>query len=117
MAIRSRGYYREQRQKHIERKKRIIKELGDYWRIPHDGMLSKGKIHCSCPMCRGKDIRGRHIKTLQEQRIDDDIPDQLYWHDWMKYDVADEAESIVSSSDDCRDDTISLDELIESLSD
>lgn len=51
---RSLNYYREQRRKHIKRKKRIIKDLNNYWYYKHDGELSKGKIHCSCKLCRAK---------------------------------------------------------------
>ena len=51
LSNRDRAYYRKQRAKHIRRKKRICqKEYGwDYYN--HDGCYSKGKIHCSCPMC------------------------------------------------------------------
>lgn len=87
MATHNRGYYREQRNKHIQRKKRIVRELGGYWHYPHDGMFSKGKIHCSCPLCRGKDIRGRHIKTRQELRSDDSIKDQIEWYEWLQIDL------------------------------
>jgi hypothetical protein len=51
---RDKNYFREQRQKHINRKKRIIHEQGDYWHYKYDGTLNKGKIHCSCPVCRRK---------------------------------------------------------------
>lgn len=54
---RDRAYYRYQREKHINRKKGIIKRVSGvgndpYWIVKHDGELSKGKIHCSCPLCR-----------------------------------------------------------------
>jgi len=54
---RSRSYYRRERKKHINRKKRIIKLVSGignepYWYYRYEGELSKGKIHCSCPMCR-----------------------------------------------------------------
>lgn len=62
MAVHNRGYYREQRQKHINRKKRIIKEQNDYWSYTHDGELSKGKIHCGCPLCRCK-TNNKHRKV------------------------------------------------------
>ena len=39
------------RAKHIKRKKRLSSY---YWHVEHDGMLSKGKIHCSCPCCSQK---------------------------------------------------------------
>lgn len=54
MTTHNRGYYREQRNKHIRRKKRIIHMLNDYWHFEYEGVLSKGKIHCSCGMCMGK---------------------------------------------------------------
>ena len=48
---RDRGYYREMREKHIKRKKKIS---AHYWHYKFDGQYSKGKIHCSCPICRNK---------------------------------------------------------------
>ena len=68
---RTRAYTRKMRAKHIKRKKRITSH---YWSAdtypyyPHDGMYSKGKIHCSCRMCRSKDYNGRHVPTMQEKR-------------------------------------------------
>ena len=49
---RTRAYRREVRNKAIARKKRIVKNVYymDNW-YPHDGQYSKGKIHCSCPLC------------------------------------------------------------------
>ena len=64
---RTRDYYRKQRAKHINRKKRIIHELIDYWGYKHDGVLSKGKIHCSCWMCSGKTkVHGWKPRDLRE---------------------------------------------------
>ena len=51
---RSSSYRRYKRQASIERKKHIIKSEGNYWHYDFEGVLSKGKIHCSCPMCRRK---------------------------------------------------------------
>ena len=73
MVERTRAYTRKMRAKHIKRKKRIT---AHYWSAdtypyyPHDGMYSKGKVHCSCRMCRAKDYYGRHIATMQEKRHD-----------------------------------------------
>ena len=67
--MRDRSYTRKMRAKAIKRKKRITSHYSmadDYPYYPHDGMYSKGKIHCSCRMCRGKDYYGRHILTKQE---------------------------------------------------
>ena len=37
------------------RKYRLLKQLeGESWYVKHFGMLRKGKIHCSCPMCAAK---------------------------------------------------------------
>jgi hypothetical protein len=58
---RDNSYYREQRRKHIARKKKILKELKFYYGVKYDGELSKGKIHCSCGMCRNKtNNKGKH---------------------------------------------------------
>ena len=55
MAVnRGRAYTRYQRNRHINRKKHIIHKQNDYWFYKYDGVLSKGKIHCSCWFCRLK---------------------------------------------------------------
>lgn len=53
---RTRDYYRKERARHIARKEQIIIKVyhGEAWGEfvgPAHGRLSKGKIHCSCPMC------------------------------------------------------------------
>ena len=71
MNKRSRDYYRKMRAKHIKRKKKIVSNWRWWGQVPyykHDGMFSKGKIHCSCPLCKDKAYYGKHIMTLQEQR-------------------------------------------------
>jgi len=100
MANRNRGYYREMRKKAIKRKKHIInsyrqdnppafidakcsgpelykldnsREFGccdPYWFVEHDGMLSKGKIHCSCGMCSFHRINRQDIKKFYEMESD-----------------------------------------------
>lgn len=77
------GYYRAQREKAINRKKRIIKDQHNYWNVRFDGELSKGKIHCSCPLCRRKsydyakmqDIRNNAsaISSLIDVEMDLDV--------------------------------------------
>lgn len=70
--MRTRAYTRNMRAKHIKRKKKIV----SHWRwfksgyYPYDGMYSKGKIHCSCPLCKSKAYYGKHIPTIQELRHD-----------------------------------------------
>lgn len=51
---RDRNYYREQRAKHIRRKKYICQKCYGWDYYDHDGSYSKGKIHCSCPLCAAK---------------------------------------------------------------
>lgn len=65
---RTRDYYREQRAKHIARKQRMVKEWSMngnclYWVAPA-GALSKGKIHCSCWMCRRKSYDYKKARDL-----------------------------------------------------
>lgn len=63
---RNKSYYRFQRRRHIARKKRIIKySLGGYW-CCCDGYLSKGKIHCSCWMCRTKTYDHKSASDLRK---------------------------------------------------
>lgn len=59
MSNRNAAYYRWQRYRTIEKKKNLLKCLGgdEYlhaWIGGDYGRLAKGKIHCSCPMCRRK---------------------------------------------------------------
>lgn len=69
---RTRDYTRKMRAKHIKRKKKIV----SHWRwfengyYPHDGMYSKNKVHCSCPLCKSKAYYGKHVPTIQELRHD-----------------------------------------------
>lgn len=69
---RSRDYYRKMRAKHIKRKKSIVLNWSGFedGYYEHDGMYSKNKIHCSCKMCRSRDYKGKHVKTMQELRND-----------------------------------------------
>ncbi|MBR1455230.1 MAG: hypothetical protein IJ593_11425 [Lachnospiraceae bacterium] len=62
---RTRDYYRKQRARHINRKKKIIKNQGNYWHFEHPGVLSKGKIHCSCWMCRHKSYDYTKMQDLR----------------------------------------------------
>ncbi len=65
---RSRSYTREMRNKHIARKKRIIKKVysGNYY-VQYDGMLSKGKVHCSCNLCAFAKYN-KHQRTESDMR-------------------------------------------------
>lgn len=77
---RTRDYRRKMRAKHIRRKKRIVsfypvsRAFDGFTYYKHDGMFSKGKIHCSCPLCKVKAFYGKHVPTIQELRhIDKEI--------------------------------------------
>lgn len=61
---RIRAFTRYQRRSHISRKKRII--AGEnIWYYKFEGQLSKGKIHCSCPMCRVKSYNCRQPRDIR----------------------------------------------------
>ncbi len=76
---RSRAYNRLQRKKAIKRKKRICTDFyDDHTWYKFDGQYSKGKVHCSCPMCREKDARGRHILTRGEKLSIMDLKNEEY---------------------------------------
>ena len=56
---RNRVYRRSQRARVISRKVRILRKIGGdklvfAWYRGKAGHFAKGKIHCSCPMCRTK---------------------------------------------------------------
>lgn len=86
---RDRGYYRSQRKRIIQRKQNLLYGIGgrDYWwswTRGANGRLAKGKIHCSCPMCRSKscdvsavrDKRsiGKAAEMLREYLREEDDP-------------------------------------------
>ena len=59
--MRSRAERRKLRYKKIKRKKKIAKEVYGFPYYHKDGKYSKGKIHCSCPLCRDKTKnKGKH---------------------------------------------------------
>ena len=76
---RNRSWYRLQRERAIRRKEHILLSYGgnanlQAWTNGQHGRLSKGKIHCSCWMCRRKSydaISHRDAKLLSN------IKDQL----------------------------------------
>ena len=76
---RDRGYIRRQRKRAIRRKRDILYRIGgqacvDGWARGAEGRFVKGKIHCSCPMCRTKSYdapsaRDRRIAEKAESMI------------------------------------------------
>lgn len=79
MKNRTKAYVRHQRERIIQRKWAILKHVyrtEQEW-MPVRGKLSKGKVHCSCRMCRFEQFHG--IPTAKykakwqamQQEIDD----------------------------------------------
>lgn len=76
---RDRSYYRKQRKRVIHRKEKILLQLGGEkklfaWTHGAPGRLSKGKIHCSCWMCRTKSYDD---PPIQDKRAAINAADQL----------------------------------------
>lgn len=74
-------YRRLQRSRVIRRKKRISHMRYGLDFYEDDGRYSKGKIHCSCQICREKDHRGRHLITKSELIALDRLRDGLSEND------------------------------------
>ena len=77
---RTRQYRRHQRERVISRKSRISHSLYGRGYYRHRGSYSKGKIHCSCRMCRSSDFRGRHILDRGELRTIARMREQFFEH-------------------------------------
>jgi len=81
MKNRSRAYIRHQRERMIQKKWAILQNvmLQENEYMPVRGTLSKGKVHCSCRMCRYEQYhsipKAKHKAKLKamEQEIDDDV--------------------------------------------
>lgn len=76
---RDRSYYREQRRRAIRRKEELLRKISgeEYvcaWTRGVPGRLAKGKIHCSCWMCRRKSYDD---PQLRDKRAAMDAADQL----------------------------------------
>ncbi|GKV65626.1 MULTISPECIES: hypothetical protein [unclassified Sporosarcina] len=73
---RTRAYTRHQRERIIKKKLSILRNVLGYEEkyLPVAGKLNKGKIHCSCKMCRYEQFYGipkakhRSIINLEEER-------------------------------------------------
>ena len=75
---RDRGYYRRQRAKTIRRKEHILYGIGgqedvDAWERGARGRLAKGKIHCSCPMCRTKSYDQLGMRDMRAKEKERDM--------------------------------------------
>ena len=76
---RNRNYYRQQRKRAIKRKVNILRKIGgecyvNAWSGGVLGRFAKGKIHCSCRMCRCKSC---DELTVRDKRKTIDALDQL----------------------------------------
>ena len=80
---RDRAYIRRQRKRAIRRKCRILYRLGGQtcvngWARGAAGRFAKGKIHCSCPMCRLKSCdepgaRDKRAAERAKEMLDDAV--------------------------------------------
>lgn len=76
---RDRSYYRNQRKRAIHRKEGILRRIGGEayvraWAHGSTGRFAKGKIHCSCWMCRTKSYDNPQIR---DKRMAADAAEQL----------------------------------------
>ena len=67
---RSRSYRRTQRRRAIHHKAMILRDYwglrgDDYWTPARLGALAKGKVHCSCWMCRTKSFDNPRIMDVR----------------------------------------------------
>lgn len=99
--MRTRAERRKNNFNHIKKKKNLIHSLmGSDW-YKHDGQYSKGKIHCSCPLCTGKrkgKRRNNDFSPSDRKKIDSMKQKAYinYFDDY--YDSVDENDSTVSIS-------------------
>lgn len=72
---RSRSYYRHHRNRVIQRKTKIAKQIG--WHSRSTGYFAKGKIHCSCWMCSNKTKYDGfpHSQIIQLERLSCQLSD------------------------------------------
>ena len=79
---RSRVYIRHQRNRVIQRKKKIAIQYG--WRPKFDGYLARGKIHCSCPMCSIKTKKNGfpHSQVIQLENLNSQLRDYFIKMDY-----------------------------------
>lgn len=68
---RTRAYYRYVRNKQIARKKNICVHNYGFDYYEHDGQYSKGKIHCSCGICKfGKKFGLPTLRDVRERALE-----------------------------------------------
>ena len=89
---RTRSWRRFQRNRVIHHKSMILRDYwklndADYWTPERYGVLSKGKVHCSCWMCRHKSYddprimdKRRTISQNQSQVAYETDPEEVTRH-------------------------------------
>ena len=92
---RDRAYIRKARMCTIRRKSALLRRLGggdlwlyEGWTRGHPGRFAKGKIHCSCWMCRTKSYDRLSRSDLKKkiggkQQLKDYDAEMSYW-EWFK---------------------------------
>lgn len=63
---RNRGYLRHMDYTHTRRKVRIAEWTG--WEFTHNGSLRKGKVHCSCGLCKAMRHYGTRKSKLYKEK-------------------------------------------------
>lgn len=82
---RGRAYHRWQRLRTIRRKVAQLKRIGGEsyvyaWTQGKPGRLSKGKIHCSCPMCRRTAYDGlSHRDAKRKEAFDKEVLNAVHY--------------------------------------
>jgi len=80
---RSRAYFRDQRKRHIEHRKRYDRSIyGDYQFFEYDGQYGDNKPYCNCPICaqktNNKGRRGnRFMKPMEWKHSDQQKIDRM----------------------------------------
>lgn len=64
--MRDKAYLRDVKNRKIKRKKRICKSVYGFDWYLHDGQYSKGKIYCSCGLCKFGKKYG--LPTIRDRR-------------------------------------------------
>lgn len=99
--MRTRAERRKNNINHIKKKKNLVHSfMGSDW-YKHDGQYSKGKIHCSCPLCTGKKKgrRRNNDRPYSDRKKIDSMAQKAYINYFDDYyDSVDENDSTVSIS-------------------
>lgn len=95
---RSREYRRKQRRRVIRRKLGILKGIGgnkyvNAWTRGAPGRLAKGKIHCSCWMCRTKSYDYLpHREEKQKEAARQALSEAFYEFQQNRHEFVEESE-------------------------